>query len=180
MKEPKTGGQFIWHQDYGYWYKNGCLFPDMATVFIAIDPATKQNGCLQVLKGSHRLGRIEHVMIGGQTGADETQVEEAAKLLEKEYVVLNPGDALFFHCNVLHRSDANLSENRRWAFLVAYNRASNNPFKKHHHPNYTKLHVVPDEELVRCENFADFRGKDFMDPRDDDTIRLEAQTKASA
>ena len=46
-KEPKVGGAWEWHQDYGYWYQNGCLLPTMASVFIAIDPATKENGCMQ-------------------------------------------------------------------------------------------------------------------------------------
>ena len=49
MKEARTGGQHVWHQDYGYWYENGCLFPDMGSVFIALDPCIKENGCLQVL-----------------------------------------------------------------------------------------------------------------------------------
>ncbi len=57
-------------------------------------------------------------------------------------VEMEPGDALFFHCNVLHRSDQNRSSRRRWAFLIAYNRASNDPAIKHAHPNYTKLHMV--------------------------------------
>ena len=36
----------MWHQDYGYWYKNGCLKPDLNTVWVAIDKADKTNGCL--------------------------------------------------------------------------------------------------------------------------------------
>ncbi|GFS22834.1 ectoine dioxygenase-like [Elysia marginata] len=52
MKEAYTGGAHVWHQDYGYWYKNGCLFPDMITVFIAIDKCWKENGCLQVADSS--------------------------------------------------------------------------------------------------------------------------------
>jgi ectoine hydroxylase len=48
IKEPFTGGSFCWHQDYGYWYLNGCLFPDMASVMVAVDPNTRENGCLQV------------------------------------------------------------------------------------------------------------------------------------
>ena len=59
-KQPRVGGAWEWHQDYGYWYKNGCLFPDMLSVFIAVDPCTKENGCMQVLRGSHLMGRIEH------------------------------------------------------------------------------------------------------------------------
>ena len=51
LKEPFVGGAWEWHQDYGYWYQNGCLFPWMASCLIALDPATRANGCLQVLKG---------------------------------------------------------------------------------------------------------------------------------
>ena len=57
-------------------------------------------------------------------------------------VEMEAGDALFFHSNVLHRSDKNDSDRRRWAFLMAYNRASNNPVYPHHHPQYTKLEKV--------------------------------------
>ena len=33
-----------------YWYKNGCLYPDMGTAFIAIDKCDVENGCLKVLE----------------------------------------------------------------------------------------------------------------------------------
>ena len=56
MKEARTGGAWAWHQDYGYWYDNGVLFPNLCSVFIAVDPATRANGCLQVLRGSHAHG----------------------------------------------------------------------------------------------------------------------------
>ena len=58
-KNPGDGG-FDWHQDYGYWYHNACLYPDMASCFIMLDKANKENGCLKILKGSHRVGRISH------------------------------------------------------------------------------------------------------------------------
>jgi ectoine hydroxylase len=52
IKEPYTGGAWAWHQDYGYWYQNGVLFPYLASCFIAVDPNTRANGCMQVLKGN--------------------------------------------------------------------------------------------------------------------------------
>lgn len=52
------------------------------------------------------------------------------------------GDALFFHSNLLHTSNANDSKYRRWAFLCAYNKKSNDPTIKHHHPCYTPLEKV--------------------------------------
>ena len=48
MKDAKVGGAWAWHQDYGYWYQNGVLFPLLTSAFIAVDPGTRQNGCLQV------------------------------------------------------------------------------------------------------------------------------------
>src|SRR5947209_7134881 len=81
MKDAKVGGAWAWHQDYGYWYENGVLFPDLTSAFIAVDPATRENGCMQVIKSSHKLGRIEHVLTGAQAGADKERVGEAEKRL---------------------------------------------------------------------------------------------------
>lgn len=142
LKDPLTGGAWAWHQDYGYWYNNGCLFPNMASCLIAVDRNTKENGCLQVLTGSHRLGRIDHIKVGDQTGADPERVEQARKVFPLVYVEKEPGDALFFHCNLLHRSDQNKSPNSRWSYICCYNSASNNPYKVHHHPQYHRLEKV--------------------------------------
>ena len=147
MKRPRVGGAWNWHQDYGYWYNNGCLFPDMATVAIAVHPATRENGCLQVLRGSHKMGRIDHGRVGGQTGADLDRVNEAMAVLERVYVELEPGDVVFFHCNMLHGSDMNTSNQPRHQLTCCYNRASNNPIKAHHHPRYTPLEIVPDGRI---------------------------------
>jgi len=114
QKEPRVGGAWEWHQDYGYWYKNEFLFPDqMISAMIAITEANKQNGCLQVIEGSHRIGRIEHGFAGEQVGAAQHYVDLALKTMPLIYVELKPGDALFFHSNLLHRSAANLSDNSR-------------------------------------------------------------------
>lgn len=170
MKAAKKGGKHVWHQDYGYWYLNGCLFPDMMTVFIAIDKCHKENACLQILRGSHKCGRIEHLMVGGQTGADLTRVDQISKVCELQYVEMEPGDALFFHCNLIHCSGQNLSNDRRWAFLCAYNKATNNPVKKHHHPCYTPLVKVPNSSIKECREYTNMAGKDFMDPFKAETI----------
>lgn len=150
-KEPREGGAWEWHQDYGYWYNNGCLFPFMASAMIALDKCSKANGCLQVLKGSNQMGRIDHgILKGEQVGADAIRVEEAKKQLELVYCEMEVGDVLFFHCNTLHRSDQNLSEDRRWTLICCYNAARNAPYIEHHHPGYTKLEKVDDAEIKRA------------------------------
>jgi ectoine hydroxylase len=144
LKEPYVGGAWEWHQDYGYWYNNGCLYPLLLSCLIAVDRANRENGCLQVLRGSHLMGRIDHGKTGDQTGADMERVEAALKRLELVYIEAEPGDALFFHCNLLHRSDQNLSPNSRWSLICCYNAARNDPYKESRHPRYTPLVKVSD------------------------------------
>ena len=92
-----------------------------------MDPATRQNGCMQVIPHSQDLGRIDHVLTGDQAGADMARVDEILKRLPLEYVEMEPGDALYFHANLLHRSDQNRSENPRWSMICCYNAARNDP-----------------------------------------------------
>ncbi len=148
LKEPKVGGAWEWHQDYGYWYSNGCLFPDMASCLIAVDRANKANGCLQVIRGSHKIGRVEHAKTGEQTGADMVRVEAALARMELVYCELEPGDAIFFHGNLLHRSDQNTSEHPRWSLICCYNTRNNDPFLKNgRHPNYSPLEIWDDARV---------------------------------
>lgn len=170
IKEPFTGGAWAWHQDYGYWYSNGVLFPDLASCFIAVDPNTKENGCMQVLKGSQKMGRIEHGRFGEQTGADPERTTEAMKVLDLVYAEMEPGDALFFHSNTLHRSDQNKSPNPRWSLICCYNAARNNPYKESHHPRYEKLDKVSDDALKQAgaNLFAD--SSRFWTPDEDATV----------
>jgi hypothetical protein len=157
MKDAKVGGAWAWHQDYGYWYQNAVLFPLLTSVFIAVDPCTRENGCLQVCPGSHLAGRIDHQLAGDQAGADPDRVAELVKACGIMHVEMNPGDALFFDCNLLHRSDQNRSDHPRWSMICCYNAARNNPYRDSHHPRYTPLAVVDDGSILRVgiRRFAD-------------------------
>ncbi len=147
VKEPRVGGAWEWHQDYGYWYNNGCLYPDMASVMIAVDRAHRGNGCLQVIKGSHKLGRIEHGTHGTQTGADPRRVELALQHLDLVCCEMEPGTALFFHANLLHRSDANTSDDPRWTLICCYNTKHNPCEDRPGHPSYRPLEKWPESRI---------------------------------
>ena len=159
LKDPQVGGAWVWHQDYGYWYNNGVLFPLMASVMIAVDAANEENGCLQLLKGSHHMGRLDHLLTGEQAGADLERVVHAENMLERVYCNLAPGDALFFHCNLLHRSDQNRSDQARWSLICCYNAARNNPYKESTHPRYVPLAKVDDSE-IKITGAKHFTGND--------------------
>ncbi len=172
QKEPKVGGAWEWHQDYGYWYKNEFLLPDqMMSVMIAITEANKENGCLQVIKGSHKMGRIEHGFAGEQVGASQHYVDLALKTMELVYVEIMPGDALFFHSNLLHRSEANLSEKPRWSLISVYNRSSNVPYNEPSKSSTVPLKAVPDEALMEWETEGIGATANFLEKEKDEALK---------
>ncbi|WP_394993657.1 phytanoyl-CoA dioxygenase family protein [Emticicia sp.] len=151
QKEPKVGGAWEWHQDYGYWYKNEFLLPDqMMSVMVAITDANKENGCLQVIKGSHKMDRVEHGFAGEQVGASQRYVDLALQTMDLVFVEIKAGDILFFHSNLLHRSEANLSDQARWSMISCYNRASNIGYNEStsDSASITPIDIVPDEALL--------------------------------
>ena len=70
------------------------------------------------------MGRVEHQLVGEQAGADLGRVELAKKRYQHHYIEMEPGDVLFFHCNLLHTSDQNKSDMRRWAMITSYNQVT--------------------------------------------------------
>lgn len=152
---------FKHHQDYFYWYGMGCLYPDLATCYIAVDRADRSNGCLRLVRGSHRLGRVEHVLFDG---VSDSSVEPGrlAAILERfpeDPIEMAPGDAVIFHCNTIHASDANKSSHSRLALIGCYNTKHNDPYiRNHDHPNYipqSKIYEpVVREDLARMPDFS--------------------------
>ena len=167
MKRPGAGGTWVWHQDYGYWYPNGCLRPDMLTVAIPLTPNTPENGCLNVLAGSHLMGRIDHGHVGKQTGANPARVAAAEERLQRVAFAAEPGDVMFFHSNTLHTSAPNQSAVDRHLLLVAFNTRANDPYLEHHHPRYTPIDVLPDSEILARADRHDGEGRIFLDPSTD-------------
>lgn len=172
QKEPRVGGAWEWHQDYGYWYKNEFLYPDqMMSVMIAITEANQQNGCLQVIKGTHKMGRIEHGFAGEQVGASQHYVDLALKTMPLVYVELQPGDALFFHSNLLHRSEANLSDKARWSLISCYNRSSNIPYNEPSQSSTVPLTMVPDEALLAAAAGGLEDSSNFLEKEKDEALK---------
>ena len=148
LKEPRVGGAWEWHQDYGYWYQN-FLRDAMASCVIAVDRAHRGNGCLQVLAGSQRMGRIEHGKAGDQVGADPDRVAEIERRCRRVYCEMEPGTALFFHSNLLHRSDPNTGPDPRWSLICCYSAVDNPPFRPQVQGQYDPLERWDDARIRR-------------------------------
>jgi len=149
LKEARTGGAWEWHQDYGYWYGDGCPYPRMVSCMLALDTATKENGCLKVIPGSHLLGRLDHGKRAGQAGADVERVALIEQKLGVRYCEAKAGSVLFFHANLLHASEANLSDFPRRAYICCYNAFSNIPIGGRGHGKPVPIVLSPDDAIAR-------------------------------
>ncbi len=113
LKPPFIGTEKPWHQDMAYF---GWSPPEkIIGVWIALDPATAQNGCMHVLPGTHREGPVPHVH------ARDCQIPDARVQVERDVIVpLAPGGVLFFSALLHHGTPPNKSSERRWALQYHY------------------------------------------------------------
>ncbi|MFA6109585.1 MAG: phytanoyl-CoA dioxygenase family protein [Candidatus Latescibacterota bacterium] len=113
MNKPAGQGTVLpWHQDRWTFLDRDPLL----TLYTALDPATRQNGCVQVIRGSHRWGLVNPDHTSGFLTPEQAQ----AALAEHEVVFLEmePAEVVLLHNWLLHSSDVNRSAQSRRAFSV--------------------------------------------------------------
>ena len=118
-KEPGDGRFISWHQDSAHW---GLATDDIVTVWIALTDATKGNGCMRMLPGSHVTGTVDHhdstdpknILTRGQTISTDIDENQTVS------VELLPGEASLHHLYMMHASHANQSNQRRVAVALRY------------------------------------------------------------
>ena len=117
-KPPKQGGVVAWHQDYSYWTRTKPVAH--LTCWCGLDDATKENGCLQYISGSHEWGLLPKPVIAGELqGIKDFLNDKQKKQFENpQYAEVKAGEAIFHHSLTLHGSGANTSAKPRRAFVI--------------------------------------------------------------
>lgn len=130
-KPAQHGGVVAWHQDYSYWTRTRPLAH--LTCWIALDDATRDNGCLQYVPGSHRWPLLPVTGLAGDMDAIQTVLnEEQRAAFQPVAIELKRGEASFHHPLMVHGSYENRTEGPRRAAVLnvfrdgAYS-ASNEP-----------------------------------------------------
>lgn len=113
-KPAKQGTELPWHQDA---WVNLDRQPEI-TVWTALDPATVENGCVKVIPGSHKLGRVNPEHPSGFLSEEQAAIHCPEDRVE--HLVLEPGEAVLLHNWLLHRSDTNRTDVSRRGFSVCY------------------------------------------------------------
>lgn len=116
-KPARVGSAVPYHQDNAYFCRTP---PDMLTLWVAIDPVTHDNGPVYYIKGSHKDGLLPSVPSGVTGNSIGLAEPPGVPKSEQFQATLAPGDATIHHCEVIHHSDPNLSDQPRLGLLFVY------------------------------------------------------------
>ena len=176
LKPPRTGSATPWHQDNGLW-RDGETSP--FNFWMAIDPATRTNGCMQFIPGSHKGDIITHLLYPDSTVHAELPRERVREAKEKNglhHIEMEPGDVVFWHSSLYHYSPPNTSEQGRIAVAGVWSTpqiAWQRPFPLRYHwcmKNGQICETFP----PKAETWGDLDGQPAPIPR----IEVEASEAA--
>ncbi len=122
VKPPRDGLSVAWHQDNSYW--ESVVGTDIVTVWLAIDDADRDNGCMEVLPRT-QAGRLELPMIktdGTDLLGVRVEVDPAVEA-SRLCIELRAGDASIHDSHIIHGSRANPSPRRRAGYTMRYGSA---------------------------------------------------------
>jgi hypothetical protein len=115
----KSGGVFHWHQDMAYWPRTDD--PRTATLWLALDDATVENGCMRFVPGSHREASLRpHEPLTGDRADSHTLVARVTDTDPVAPAEIKRGDVTVHQERVIHGSGANTSARWRRAYIVAF------------------------------------------------------------
>ena len=120
IKEAKTETYVSWHQDMKYWGLNDT--DGQVSAWIALNPVSQANGCMQFLPKTHLGEMVDH----NDTFSEDnflTRGQEADFDYNPDdilHVELDPGQASFHHGKLLHASPPNRSDDRRIGYAIQF------------------------------------------------------------
>jgi ectoine hydroxylase-related dioxygenase (phytanoyl-CoA dioxygenase family) len=116
-KPARHGGVVAWHQDYSYWTRTQPMAH--LTCWIGLDDATRDNGCLQYIPGSHRWNLLPITgLAGGMDAINEVLTPEQRERFRPAAIELKKGQCSFHHPLMIHGSQANRTDGPRRATVI--------------------------------------------------------------
>jgi ectoine hydroxylase-related dioxygenase (phytanoyl-CoA dioxygenase family) len=120
IRKASGAGSWGWHQEFRYWRTQGLTTPNLIAAMIYLEAATTENGCLELIPGSHRLGPLAHHPQGGQEVIAQAALEEIVGQHQVWSCAAGAGATIFFHGLTLHSSQANASSRSRLSVLLTF------------------------------------------------------------
>ena len=114
--KPPFGNPTAWHLDNPYWSFSS---KDALSVWVALDDATTQNGCMYYVPGSHKTARYDNAGIGEKM-ADLFKIYPQWREIETVACPCKAGSAVFHSGLTAHGAGANMTNKPRRAMTCAY------------------------------------------------------------
>jgi ectoine hydroxylase-related dioxygenase (phytanoyl-CoA dioxygenase family) len=120
-KQPRTGRDTPWHQDEAYWMSPELAThePQSVTIWITLDDATPDSGCMSFIPGSH-TDSVRHVFADPETSG--LMVAEPDLAAARQHP-MRAGEASLHHCRTVHGAAPNTSEQERRAWALEFHAA---------------------------------------------------------
>jgi hypothetical protein len=116
--KPSNGGKQVqWHQDGHYWPMRPLA---TCSVWMSVDGATVENGCLRYIPGSHAGGLLPHTDEQSEGVLHYSIEQQLLRGAEPRDIVLAPGEVSLHDVNLIHGSNQNPSSERRAGFVARY------------------------------------------------------------
>jgi hypothetical protein len=144
--KPRGNGKRVpWHEDSFYW--KGMLEPmEVVTVWLAVDPSSRVNGCMKVIPRTHDNGYSDYEPVDTAKNVFPTEIKKHQRDDSKaKYIELQPNHASLHDGKLMHGSDPNNSDIRRCGYTMRYI------------PTHVKLNM---EKFAGTHHFYLLRGKD--------------------
>ena len=116
-KPAHHGGEVPWHQDNGYWR---CTPANLVSIWMALDDADEDNGCMNVIPGSHLENAPDHARAVSEKGELPALLQANVDENRAAPVPLKAGCGMVHHCLMLHQTNPNRSQRRRRAMVIHY------------------------------------------------------------
>ncbi len=120
-KEAMVGRATPWHEDSAYWNGRMDRMDQIVTVWLAIDPSTRDNGCMRVLPGTQVNGFSDYEEVDRENNTFPRQIV-ADQLDESQavYFELQPNECSLHDARIVHGATANRSATRRCGYTMRY------------------------------------------------------------
>jgi len=126
--KPRGNGKRVpWHEDSAYW--KGLIEPmEVCTVWLAIDPSTRENGCMMVIPQTHRFGQkgfSDYDAVDPAKNVFGTEITKSQRDETRRVCVeLQPNECSLHDARIMHGSEPNTSSIRRCGYTMRFTSSS--------------------------------------------------------
>ncbi|MGH7145688.1 MAG: phytanoyl-CoA dioxygenase family protein [Planctomycetota bacterium] len=140
--KPQGDGKRVpWHEDSAYW-RDMVAPMEVCTLWLAIDPSTRANGCMKIIPQTHSNGYSDYDPVDPNKNVFGTEIKATQRDDSRAVALeLQPNQCSLHDGKLMHGSDANTSTQRRCGYTMRYISAGTR-FNREKHGHYHQIYLA--------------------------------------